>query len=227
MLFRPDEFESEFGILPDDYNGRTNAGKALKAEMELKYKGILKKEELYDIQAMSKSVKEHHLCSDLFIDCKFQVAIFWIDEKTGLKCKGLADMVGLPPLNCLIDVKKVGPSKGASSYNLVKMFQSQYEEHFYDGQIAYYTRGLESNLDERIQYKELIAVSSVPPYDVLVVEPATDDLDYCNNQIDLALSKYKELKDKTMGPAYPERKTFSRRPFAKKGLESEMLIETI
>jgi hypothetical protein len=224
MLFNPDLFDKSFVLLPENYDARKKEFKDMKIDIENRGLKPVKNADLVNLEIIVDSVRNHPQCKDLFTDCKYQVAVFWIDEKTGIKCKGLIDMVAFPPLGFLLDVKTCGPSQGASSYNLVKMFQSQYEDKFYDGQITFYQRGLESHFGVgSITERGLIVVSKVAPHDVVLYDIDHDDIDYSNAQIDLALSKYRELNGQKYWPGYLERRTISRRPFAKQGLESELI----
>jgi hypothetical protein len=228
LIFRPGDFDSEFGILPEGCNLRTNKGKEEKADIELSGRKPIKMSDYNTLCTMSANVHMHEQCKDLFDLCKFQVAVFWVDNKTGVKCKGLLDMYAPPPLGFLLDIKTCGPVPGPSSYNLVNTFQKQYEDKFYDGQLTYYKRGIESHIDgDLINEVGFIVVSKVPPFDVIFYDVDHDDIDYSNAQIDIALTKYRELESQTVWPAYPERRRISRRPFARKGLESELIGETI
>jgi exodeoxyribonuclease VIII len=80
----PDELSSRYGIAPDR---RSNAGKAVAAEMEAAGIEAVTAPEMEQAMAMAGSVRSHQAAAALLRDGKAEQSFWWDDIPTGLRCK--------------------------------------------------------------------------------------------------------------------------------------------
>lgn len=83
----------------------------------------------------------------------------WTDASTGIQCRGRVDHVN----GCLSDLKTTRSVEP-------RVFNRDAARYGYHGQIAFYEAGLEANSIATIGPPMIIAVESVPPHDVIVLE---------------------------------------------------------
>jgi len=83
-VLEPDELANRYGIAPDR---RTNAGKAVAAEMEAGGIEAVTAPEMEQAMAMAASVRSHQAAAALLRDGKAEQSFWWDDIQTGLRCK--------------------------------------------------------------------------------------------------------------------------------------------
>jgi exodeoxyribonuclease VIII len=83
-VLEPDELSSRYGIAPDR---RSNAGKAVAAEMEAAGIEAVTAPEMEQAMAMAASVRSHQAAAALLRDGKAEQSFWWDDIPTGLRCK--------------------------------------------------------------------------------------------------------------------------------------------
>jgi hypothetical protein len=83
-VLEPDELAKRYGIAPDR---RTNAGKAIAAEMEASGIEAVTASEMEQAMAMASSVRSHQAAAALLRDGKAEQSFWWDDQPTGLRCK--------------------------------------------------------------------------------------------------------------------------------------------
>ena len=84
-VLEPDELlAGRYGIAPDR---RTNAGKAVAAEMEAAGIEAVTAPEMEQALAMAASVRSHQAAAALLRDGKAEQSFWWDDIQTGLRCK--------------------------------------------------------------------------------------------------------------------------------------------
>jgi exodeoxyribonuclease VIII len=83
-VLEPDELSKRYGIAPDR---RTNAGKAVAAEMEAAGIEAVTAPEMEQAMAMAASVRSHQAAAALLRDGKAEQSFWWDDIPTGLRCK--------------------------------------------------------------------------------------------------------------------------------------------
>jgi exodeoxyribonuclease VIII len=83
-VLEPDELSSRYGIAPDR---RTNAGKAVAAEMEAGGIEAVTSTDMEQALAMAGSVRSHQAAAALLRDGKAEQSFWWDDLQTGLRCK--------------------------------------------------------------------------------------------------------------------------------------------
>jgi exodeoxyribonuclease VIII len=83
-VLEPNELAKRYGIAPDR---RTNAGKAVAAEMEAAGIEAVTASEMEQAMAMAASVRSHQAAAALLRDGKAEQSFWWDDIQTGLRCK--------------------------------------------------------------------------------------------------------------------------------------------
>jgi exodeoxyribonuclease VIII len=83
-VLEPDELAKRYGIAPDR---RTNAGKAIAAEMEASGIEAVTSTDMEQAMAMAASVRSHQAAAALLRDGKAEQSFWWDDAATGLRCK--------------------------------------------------------------------------------------------------------------------------------------------
>jgi exodeoxyribonuclease VIII len=83
-VLEPDELSSRYGIAPDR---RTNAGKAVAAEMEAGGIEAVTSTDMEQALAMAASVRSHQAAAALLRNGKAEQSFWWDDLQTGLRCK--------------------------------------------------------------------------------------------------------------------------------------------
>ena len=121
IILEPNKLESEYLILPE-LNLRTNADKAIKAELEAEAKAsnkTLVKAEIYNqAEAVSKSFLNSPLSSLLRGETKAEASFF--GEIDGVKVKARPDLI-IPDKKLIIDFKTTSTSNGGSADGFAKM----------------------------------------------------------------------------------------------------------
>lgn len=96
-VLEPDKFNETYVVVPEGVDRRSNAGKALFAEIESNGQCPLKPDEMRLITGMAESVHTHRVMRLLMsLDFQVEVSMFWIDPITGVKCKFRPDIM-VPP----------------------------------------------------------------------------------------------------------------------------------
>ena len=83
-VLEPDELSKRYGITPDR---RSNAGKALAAEMEASGIEAVTAQEMEQALAMAASVRSNSTVSSLLSNGAAETSHWWDDVATGLRCK--------------------------------------------------------------------------------------------------------------------------------------------
>jgi exodeoxyribonuclease VIII len=83
-VLEPDELSKRYGIAPDR---RTNAGKAVAAEMQAGGIEAVTNTDMEQALAMAASVRSHQAAAALLRDGKAEQSFWWDDIPTGLRCK--------------------------------------------------------------------------------------------------------------------------------------------
>jgi exodeoxyribonuclease VIII len=83
-VLEPYELAKRYGIAPDR---RTNAGKAIAAEMEASGIEAVTSTDMEQALAMAASVRSHQAAAALLRDGKAEQSFWWDDTQTGLRCK--------------------------------------------------------------------------------------------------------------------------------------------
>lgn len=109
-VFEPELFSKTYVVVPEGVDRRSNAGKALFAEIEDRGQQVLKPDQYKYISGMVKSLHSHKVLRLLLsLPHKFEASMFWVDDETGIKCKFRPDLFVEPcskfPNGLIADLK--------------------------------------------------------------------------------------------------------------------------
>lgn len=134
ICLEPERLKSEFVAMPD-FDGRTNAGKAARAEFQAENEGkkILSHVEYKKLQLMYESVMAHPQARDLLeADGVNEGSYFWTDKETGINCKCRPDRE-IESRRLLVDIKTT---------DLISKFCYSVEDYRYHVQNGFYCDGV-------------------------------------------------------------------------------------
>ncbi len=169
MVLTPHLYSSNFAIAPE-CNKRTNEGKAAwhKFLSDNADKEVLSGDDEETAKRMAESILMHPDASEMLTNGKPEVSLFWIDDKTGLKCKGKTDW--LRNEGVIFDIKK---SPDASFF----YFQKKIPEYRYHVQAAYYLDGYHRITGKCANEFYFIVVEDHAPWAVAVYKVGLQTLD--------------------------------------------------
>ena len=199
LILEPQKLESEYIIMPE-LNLRTNADKAIKAELEAEAKATNKtlvKSEIYNqAEAVSKSFLNSSLSSFLRGEVKAEASFF--GEIDGVKVKARPDLI-LPDQKIIIDFKTTSTSGGGSADGFAKMAAN----FSYYIQVALYLEITEYN-----QFY-FVVLETAEPYMVGCYKLDNEALEFGKSEIRRAIEIYKNLF-KYESPLYLNNLDFSK-----------------
>jgi exodeoxyribonuclease VIII len=152
-VLEPDEVSARYGITPDR---RSNAGKALAAEMEASGIEAVTAQEMEQALAMAASVRGNSTAVLLLSNGAAEQSFWWDDVSTGLKCKCRPDWLSADGAT-IVDLKTCQDASPAG-------FAKSVAQWSYQVQSAHYLCG---TLAKRFIF---VAVEKTAPYAVGVYE---------------------------------------------------------
>lgn len=163
-VFEPMRFLRDYAL----FEGARRQGKAWDAFEALHaHQTILKVEEYERALAVAASVRAHPVAAQLLAKCAFEVPIQWVDEATGIRCKGRLDGIS-ESLPACVDLKTSGDITE-------RRFMANAARMAYHCQFAMYSDGHFAVAKKYVPFY-VIAVEQKPPHDVGVFRVADDDL---------------------------------------------------
>jgi hypothetical protein len=115
LLFEPELYNERYAIQPSTYTTTETKGRgankvtktvekqwnlnshtcqAIAAEIKESGKEVITRPELQSATEIVKAIRENDEAARVLDQGEFQVSIVWIDERTGVKCKGRIDILG-------------------------------------------------------------------------------------------------------------------------------------
>ena len=199
LILEPQKLESEYIIMPE-LNLRTNADKAVKAELEAEAKATNKtlvKNEIYNqAEAVSKSFLNSSL--SWFLKGEVKAAASFLGEIDGVKVKARPDLI-LTKQQIIIDFKTTSQVGGGSADGFAKMAAN----FSYYIQAALYL--------EITNYKQFyfIVLETAEPFMVGCYKLDSEALEFGKSEIRRAIEIYKNL-NKYKSPLYLNNLDFSK-----------------
>ena len=199
LILEPQKLESEYIIMPE-LNLRTNADKAIKAELEAEAKAtnktLVKSEIFNQAEAVSKSFLNSSLSSFLRGEVKAEASFFV--EIDGVKVKARPDLI-LPQQQIIIDFKTTSQVGGGSADGFAKMAAN----------FSYYIQA--SLYLEITEYKQFyfIVLETSEPFMVGCYKLDSEALEFGKSEIRRAIEIYKNLGE-YKSPLYLNNLDFSK-----------------
>lgn len=156
-ILLPDTFQTDYTVLPPDFNGRTKEGKAMLESIQQSGKTVLKSEWLTAIEGMAAAIAAHPKASVLLQGGKAEQSIFWTDGDSGIDCRCRPDY--LHPGGIIVDLKSTADA-GAEE------FARSVAKYRYHVQDAFYSEGYYQATGQWPRGFVFIAVEKTAPYAV-------------------------------------------------------------
>ena len=132
-VLEPDEVSARYGITPDR---RSNAGKALAAEMEASGIEAVTAQEMEQALAMAASVRSNSTVSSLLSNGAAETSHWWDDVATGMRCKCRPDWLSADG-ETIVDLKTCQDASPAGFAKAVAAFHYQLQAaHYLCGTLA-------------------------------------------------------------------------------------------
>jgi len=186
-VLEPDELSKRYGITPDR---RSNAGKALAAEMEATGIEAVTAQEMEQALAMAASVRGNSTAALLLSNGAAEQSFWWDDVSTGLKCKCRPDWLSADCAT-IVDLKTCVDASPASFAKAVANFG-------YQIQAAHYLAG---TLATRFIF---VAVEKSFPYAIGVYELNTEGLIHGSIARHNALQRIQDCRAINEWPGYTD-----------------------
>ena len=199
LILEPQKLDDEYIIMPE-LNLRTNADKAVKAELEAEAKAtnktLVKSEIFNQAEAVAKSFLKSSLSSFLRGEVKAEASFF--GEIDGVKVKARPDLI-LPQQQIIIDFKTTSQVGGGSADGFAKMAAN----------FSYYIQA--SLYLEITKYKQFyfIVLETAEPFMVGCYKLDAEALEFGKSEIRRAIEIYKNL-GKYKSPLYLNNLDFSK-----------------
>lgn len=168
-------------------DGRTKAGKEAKArQAELEAQGYkpVPADDLAAALAIRQLVREHAECKTIMRDSHAEVAVFWTEPLSGVRCKSLLDIY--QPGMCIADIKTC---RDATPHGFARA-SAQFGYHI---QAAFYIDSIAQHTGEVIPFA-FIAVETEPPFDVVVYPAGDEFIEHGRSEYQRLLTTYAECQ---------------------------------
>jgi exodeoxyribonuclease VIII len=194
-ILEPDVLAEKAIAMPDFGDGRTKAAKEAKSAFESEHEGkdIIPSKTFHELLGMSKAVWSHPEAKALLkAVTEVERPIQWTD--TGVKCKGLVDMMTTKGIIC--DLKTTDDCRSFK-------FARKAADFAYFEQATYYLRGCRA-MGLKFDAFCWIVVESAAPFAVRVYTLRESDKIACENVIDAFLAKWNYCTQCDAWPAYTD-----------------------
>lgn len=184
---------------PDDYDGRTKAGKELNKRIREENKLILNAKDGMAIDQMLANVQKHPFASGLLngnFAGKSEQSFFAVDPRTGLEVKARPDFI-FDDLSVIIDIKTTMDAS-------FKGFQKSYVNYRYYVQAAWYLWVVELATGKRPDAFCFVAVEKQRPYGVGVYVADADSIEIGMREAKEDLEKIATWKKQDSWPGYSD-----------------------
>ncbi len=208
-ILEPADYYRRYAVCPEKVDRRFADGKKKWAEFESASQGktILSSKATKDakgdlshdqVMGMRQSILSNDACAVLLKKGKSEQPFFWVDDATGIACKGLVDHlypVGIEGAKVVLcDIKTTRSAhpdefaRDAKKYGIAL-------------QLAFYARGLRANGLDPVGFV-IMAVEKTPPYISQAYEITFEAVEAADRLISEHLYKLVECQDQNVWPGY-------------------------
>jgi hypothetical protein len=172
------------------YTGKIRSGKAWEAfEAENAGATIVNATTWAKAERIAASVLRNPTAIEYMAGARFEVPLRWDDGGVPCSTSGV-DIVG---------GGRIGDLKTANTTHIEK-FQRQAFGYSYHAQMAFYARGAKANGIDTSRGLFILAVETVPPYEVVVHDIDADLLDLADKTISIWLEKFRVYRESNQWP---------------------------
>ncbi len=192
---QPELFDKQFVVLPEDYDGRTAKGKALKAEAGDKQ--TIKYGEWQDVKGMAEAIRAHPEIARLIEKGLPEVSGYWYDQaypKILIKCR--VDWLNTKE-NALLDLKSTTDSR--PEYWVPHAYKMGY--HI---QAGHYLWGMSAITKTPHRDFYFAVVEKTKPYGVTLYKATEEFIQEGEIHVQKALAIYANCLAKDEWPGYPQ-----------------------
>lgn len=191
-VLEPTELLNRFGLLPEDYDGRTKAHKAIKEDITKSGKSTLTHEDMFCITNMNAAIRQHPTARKLMGEIEaVEQSVFW--EMSGIKCKARLDARAK---SRILDIKT---TQDASRFK----FARSIVDYMYYVQAAHYLESMYAH-NQDVNEFVIIAVESSPPFGVAAYSIDQGFIDAGRAKLSQALKTHAECIESGKWPSYPD-----------------------
>ena len=160
---------------------------------DLRKQGLIpiNRADLLAASRMAASVRRHPVASAIFAEGQPELSLYWVDERTGVTCRGRVDW--LRP-NAIVDLKTINKAD-------VRTITRQSADFGYASQADWYRRGVHALTGEWLPFVHVF-VESAAPHIVHVTQLDDDFLEYGSRRNDEALALFAQCESAGEWPAY-------------------------
>lgn len=194
FLLEREKFNAQYAVLPDNFDGRTKEGKALRAKIEAENKRAISDEDFQTVLGMAGALKDHPFAMAAFSGGYAEKTLLWEDEATGVLCRCRPDYLPAKG-NIIADYKTCRTAKPEELRKTIY----QYGLHF---QAAWYLEAAEKAAGIKEPQFVFIFQEKTPPYLITAVSPSAGSLILAQAQAHRARLLYKECRAKDEWPGY-------------------------
>ncbi len=187
LILEPENFERDFAVEPI-VNKRTNDGKEILADFygNNKDKTIVQQRQLELATTLKNEIMRHEIANKLLSGKgENEVALFWADEETGIKCKAKLDRI---KNGIIVDLKTTRNSSPA-------MFAKNAYDYGYHRQAYHYCDGYRNCCGKEAKGFIFIAIEKTPPYALVIYEASELLKEIGKIERDKNLLTYKTCKE--------------------------------
>jgi exodeoxyribonuclease VIII len=195
-VLEPKEFEKKVKPLSPEVDFRKKEYKALKEQIKLDERdGVyhVKASEYKNFLKIQNKLLNHPLVGDFIKHCDMEKSVVWIDEMTGVQCKGRIDGVSVEK-RIAIDLKT---TKDAQS------FLKTVIDYKYHVQAAFYMDAIKTVTGVEPSFY-WIAVETSAPHLHCVYQPSRQMLDIGREEYRHWLARYKKCFEQDVWPGLSE-----------------------
>lgn len=197
LTFTPELAAERVAVSPFD-SFRSGEARAWRDQQAAEGRDVYTAEELVQAQALADAVRAHPVAGPYIARGRFQVPMVWTDPHTGLRCKGLADLVCADGDTFLLDGKSARTADK-------RRWLSEVAQRRYHCQLAHYRQGCRLALGFDPAEVGHIVCEKGAPYDVGVFTYDAATIDQGEADVRALLERVAECRASGHWPGrYPD-----------------------
>lgn len=180
-------------LVVDAYDWRSKADQQLRKAERAKGTVVVHRGELLTASRIARAVRRHPLAAAIFSEGEPEQSLYWVDEGTGVRCRGRIDWLRkghIVDLKTARDASPRGFAKAAADYG-------------YRESMAHYRRGVHALTGQWLPVV-VVVVETDEPHLVAIYTFGLDDLAWGESRMDEALKTFAECEATGVWPGYSD-----------------------